>query len=259
MKKMFLFCLLLGIIFSGYGQQAGLPLIGISGTFGENKSSSVPGTYVRSVLRAGGVPVILPINDNPDVIEKMISSVDILLMTGGEDIDPLKWYGEEPLRNLESVVPERDAFDMMLLKAAIKRGIPVLAVCRGMQLMNIAYGGTLYQDIPTQVKESFVKHRQEISGQYATHSIIIEKNSLLFQLLGTEKAVVNSFHHQSVKDVAPGFKVTARAADGIIEAMEMENNPNIIAVQFHPESLTAAGNDTFLPVFHYLMKQALKQ
>lgn len=257
-KKSFLTGLFICLLFFVYGQSKSLPIIGISGTPGNGTSSSVPNTYVLSVLRAGGVPVILPINDNPAVLEKMISSIDALIMTGGEDIDPLENYGEEPVRALGEVVPARDAFDKALIKLAIQHKIPVLAVCRGQQMLNVAMGGTLYQDIPSQLRHSNVKHYQDIPGKYCTHSIIIEKESLLAKLLQTESTTVNSFHHQSIKDLAPGLKVTARAKDGVIEAVEIEGNPQVIAIQFHPEGPTSAGYDTFLPIFRYLIEEAGK-
>lgn len=256
MKKNILICLLLLLTLLSFGQKKELLLVGISGTSGNGNVASVPKTYVTSVLRAGGVPVILPMNTDAAVLEKMINSIDALILTGGEDLDPLKNYGEEPLRALEEFVPERDEFDIALIKLAVKRGIPVLGVCRGMQVMNVAFGGTLYQDIPSQLSGSYVKHRQDVAGKYCTHTIIMENGSVLAGLLGVNKIAVNSVHHQSIKDVAPGFKITARALDGVYEAMEMEGKPQVFGVQFHPEGPTSAGIDTFLPVFEYLLEQA---
>jgi putative glutamine amidotransferase len=188
-------------------------------------------------------------------------------MTGGEDFDPLKWYGEEPLRANEQIAPERDEFDVKLIRAAVAKGIPVLGICRGQQLMSVAFGGSLYQDIPSQVKSSYVKHRQgDTPGYYGTHTITIEKGSILAEVTGSNKAVVNSFHHQAIKAMPAGFKVTARSADGIIEAVERvaplkgyaDGGALIFGTQFHPEIMTNAGNPLFLGLFQKLVSEAAK-
>ncbi len=190
----------------------------------------------------------------------MIESIDGLILTGGEDIDPLKWFGEEPVPATGGIVPVRDFFDIHLVRAAVARGIPVLGICRGEQVINVAFGGTLYQDIPSQAKsKNPVKHRQSAPREYGTHSISVKKDSRLYEILGADvagsgKLSVNSYHHQAVKDVAPGFVVSAYAKDGIVEAIEMKNDPHVIGVQFHPEGLISAGDDTFLPLFLNLVK-----
>lgn len=232
------------------------PIIGISSTSGEGSSASAPLTYVKSVVRAGGVPIIIPMTKDTAQISRVLEIVDAVIMTGGEDFDPLKWYNEEPIQALGEIAPERDTFDVALIRMAVKRGLPVLGICRGAQLMNIAFGGTLYQDIPSQVKHPYVKHQQKAPGNYGTHTIEIDKNSLLFKQINKSSVAVNSFHHQSVKDIAPGFKVTARAKDGIVEAIEKIGSDKVFGVQFHPEVFTSSGIDTFLGVFNYLILKA---
>ena len=237
-----------------WAQSPTLPLIGISGTHASGGATQVSSTYIESVLRAGGVPVVLPINDNPDVLKKMVASIDALIMTGGEDIDPLKYYSEEALPAQGEIDPERDAFDIALVRLAIERGIPVLGICRGHQVMNVACGGTLYQDIPSQLRSSNVlKHRQQAPSWYGTHRIDLTPNSVLATILGTTTIVSNTFHHQAVKDVAPGFVVTGRTSDGVVESMEMKGNPRVFSVQFHPEGPTSKGLDDFFPIFTYLV------
>ena len=242
------------------------PVIGIS-AYSEDGRCQVNMTYVNSVRMAGGVPLVIPVTSDDAQLAAIIATIDGLLMTGGEDFDPLKWFGEEPVRGLGEVVPARDEYDVKLVRAAVAAGIPVLGICRGEQLLAVAFGGSLWQDIPSQVKDSYVKHRQSpTTGTIGTHSITIEKGSLLARTLGKEKAVVNSFHHQAIKDVPNGFRVVARAADGIIEGVERsgklpdfkDGGAMILGVQFHPEIITNGGNPEFLPLFQKLVEEAGK-
>lgn len=228
------------------------PVIGLSSTAGEGASTSVPLTYVESVIRAGGVPMVLPMVSDKEMLSVMLDRVDALIMTGGEDVDPLKWYGEEPVNAMGGIAPERDEFDVTLIKMAVERGLPVLGICRGLQVMNVAFGGTLYQDIPSQVSGN-VKHNQKAPRNYGTHSIRIEPGSLLRDQLGVDSVAVNSFHHQSIKDLAPGFKATAFAVDGVIEAIEMVGSNKVFGVQFHPEGFVSIGEDKFLGIFKHLI------
>jgi putative glutamine amidotransferase len=234
------------------------PVIGISSTMGDGASTSAPLTYVNSVIRAGGVPVIIPVTDDKELLSVILGKVDGLIMTGGEDIDPLKWFGEEPRPALGEIAPKRDAFDIALIRLAVEKGLPVLGICRGEQLMNVAFGGTLYQDIPSQLPGYSVKHNQKAPGSYGTHSIWIEKGSVLNIVTGLDSVAVNSFHHQAVKDIAPGFRVTAWSKDGVVEAIEKEGAPKVFGVQFHPEVFTSAGCDTFLGIFRHLISEAGK-
>lgn len=264
MKK-YLF-LAAALLIAASGLWAKTPIIGISG-YTEDGQCHVNMTYVNSVRKAGGVPLVIPVTSDDAQLDAVLNAVDGILMTGGEDFDPLKWFGEEPVRGLGEVVPARDEFDVKLVRAAVAKGIPVLGICRGEQLLAIAFGGSLWQDIPSQVPTSYVKHRQSpTTGTVGTHTINIEKGSLLAKILGKEKAVVNTFHHQAIKDVPQGFKVVARAADGIIEAVERsgklagfaDGGAMILGLQFHPEVITNGGNPEFLPIFKKLVEEAGK-
>ncbi|MFA5713275.1 MAG: gamma-glutamyl-gamma-aminobutyrate hydrolase family protein [Bacteroidales bacterium] len=236
------------------------PVIGISSTWGEGTATSVPITYVESVIRAGGVPMVIPLTHDKNLLAEMLERVDGVIMTGGEDLDPLKWYDEEPLPQMGKVAPERDEFDMLLIRMAVERNMPLLGICRGHQLLNVAFGGTLYQDIPSQVKDSKQKvmHRQKAPRYHGTHTITIEEGSLLAQQLEANVAIPNSYHHQAVKDVAPGFKATAFAADGVVEAIEKIGSNRVYGVQFHPEGFTAHGVNTFIGIFKHLIGEAKK-
>lgn len=245
---------------------AKVPVIGVSGYI-DGAKNCVNTTYTSAVINAGGAPVVIPTNSDQNVIDAIVASLDGLIMTGGADFDPLKYFNEEPIRELGDVQPERDDFDVKLIRAAVKKGIPVLGICRGEQLMAIAFGGSLWQDIPAQIPESYIKHRQSgTTGTYGTHTIIIEKGSFLEKAIGKRRTAVNTFHHQAIKDVPQGFKVVAKSPDGIVEAVErvepLKNYPDgggrIFGTQFHPEVLVKGDDKSFRGIFEMLVKEASK-
>lgn len=230
------------------------PLIGLSGSL-PNGSTRVLGNYFQSVLKAGGTPVIIPGTTDGAVLRNIVSNLDGLVLIGGADIDPL-WYGEEPRQQLGEVDPIRDRYELKLIKFATDMNVPLLGICRGEQLINVALGGTLYQDLPSQ-RSNAIKHDQgDLPYAFASHSVCVQADSELGRILGKDTLYVNSLHHQSVKDLAPGLKVTAYAADSVIEAYEAWPDRPIMGVQWHPEGLTAAGDTTMLKIFRHLVDKA---
>lgn len=243
------------------------PLIGIS-CGGSATMTTLKTTYSDAVRLAGGVPVLIPVLRDSATASDLVSHLDGLILSGGEDIDPL-YYGEEPLPGLGEINAPRDTFDVLLIRTALRQGKPMLGICRGEQVLNVVLGGTLWQDIPSQIPSSELHHRQEEPSTVATQVITIDPSSRLAEILGVREIAVNSHHHQAVKDLAPGLVVTAYAEDGVVEAYEgipTEEDPygqpfgnRILAVQFHPETFTQAGDPTFLRIFQDLVRRSSQQ
>lgn len=254
MKKL-LSILMLAIVC--IGAMAQKPLIGIStGYSATDNTASVRFTYVDAVVNAGGIPVLLPLSRDSLAAAEAISRVDALILTGGEDVHPFN-YGEEAAGALGGVNVARDKSDMWLLQSAVKLGKPVLGICRGEQLTNVVFGGTLYQDIPSQFpNRPTVQHSQRFSSYEPVHHVNVVKDSRLYQIMGQEQLAVNSSHHQAVKDVAPDFKVVATAPDGVIEAIEGFPKYNILAVQWHPEYFAQQGDKEWIKLFEDLVIRA---
>lgn len=217
--------------------------------------------YIDAVKAVGAIPVLLSEVTNEKEAKEALKSVDALILTGGEDIDP-KLYGEKPHENLEELKKDRDNSDYLLTKIALEKDFPILGTCRGMQMLNIALGGTLYQDLPTEYisNVSDISHRDPKKENFAFHSInIIDKNSKLYKMLETDEITVNSWHHQGIKTLGKGLKVTAKSPDGIIEAVELENAYFVVGVQFHPEWHIVENDKEFLPVLEALKEAGFKR
>ena len=190
-------------------------------------------TYINAIKRAGGIPVCIPYMDE-DTIDSVLDGVQGVLLIGGYDVNPLI-FGQEPHYKLGTVIYERDQSDLLMAKKAFARNMPLLGICRGEQVMNVAFGGTLYQDIDSQV-ENVLKHTQASMRHELTHTVELLPSKLQ-QIIGQESILTNSFHHQAVDAVAPGFLLNARAKDGVIEGIEHPEHPYCIGVQWHPEGL----------------------
>ena len=214
---------------------SGSLIIDSSGSFAGYKRSYVNNDYILSVIKNGGIPFIIPFNENEEVIKEQIEMVDGLLLSGGQDVAP-KNYGEEPTPKLGDIFPERDDFEYALLKAALEAKKPILGICRGLQIINTYFNGSLYQDL-SYIGTEVLKHNQVNSPSMVTHSVTLDKYSKLFDIFGEEKIRVNSFHHQAVKKVGDGLAISAKAPDGVVEAIEKTDYPFLVAVQWHPEML----------------------
>ncbi len=235
-------------------QRGARPVIGITGNYGEQTCTLAEG-YYRSVLLSGGVPVIIPPYKETDLLESQLDSLDGIVFSGGGDINPL-FLDEEPLPALHSINAERDRQELLLARMAYDRQIPMLGICRGIQIMAAALGGELYQDIYTQETGATVKHSQDLERGSASHTVEIGEDTLLYSLFGTRRLAVNSFHHQAVKTVPKDFKVCARSSDGLIEAMESSAFRSAMGVQWHPECFCLNGDQSMKPLFDWLVGEA---
>jgi putative glutamine amidotransferase len=224
------------------------PVIGIAtqtlpGVPGERQPCWLMGrSYVEELRKVGGVPWVIPlVPHDEDTLNEIFSRLDGVFITGGVDVDPAR-YGEPKTPLCGTTDPDRDAVELMLLKYAMAHELPVLAVCRGIQILNVLGGGTLYQDVtamvPAALKHDYFPTPEQPSRKYLAHDITVKHGSKLGAILGDGVVPVNSMHHQAIKDLAPGLAPTAFAPDGIIEGVEGTGDQYVIAVQWHPEELT---------------------
>lgn len=214
------------------------PVIGINCDYEEEGKlpySFVYRDYSEAIIMAGGIPLLLPIIKDKNDVEFLLGKIDGILLTGGNDVPPQR-YGEQKHEMTVCVHQDKDVFDNILLRMAMEEKKPILAICYGTQLINTALGGSLIQDIPSEVT-THISHKDSKSGHY-THPVTIRKNSLLYKIIGTDRIEANSTHHQAIKKLGRGLKDTAHTPDGIIEAVECEEYPFLVGVQWHPERMT---------------------
>lgn len=234
------------------------PIIGINSSrviksetpYSHSVVESLGSDYVGSVIKAGGIPVILPIICDEESIRRQIEILDGVILSGGTDINPLL-YNEEPSPKLGYIFPEKDNFDILIAKIAYELNKPILAICRGHQILNVAFGGTLYQDL-SYMEGCCIKHNQQAKDGAVTHTLDIAENSILSSILGNS-IISNTFHHQAIKDLASGFKITAYSKDNVIEAIESIEKPFVVGVQFHPEIMAVYNDKNMLKLFEALI------
>ncbi len=234
------------------------PIIGIlsnilvmdSGTFPGMERSYVNHDYVAAIDAAGGIPVLLPVVKNTKAIRRQIESVDALVLSGGYDPNPLL-YGENPRRMAGFIFPEVDEHQLAAIHLADRAGKPMLGICRGLQILNIAFGGTLHQDVSL-VPLSYVQHTQKSRRHSPGHEVSLDRGTFLGDVFGEALIVTNSFHHLAVKDLAEGFIISAKAQDGIVEGIERHGGTPIVAVQWHPEMMFEK-NPVMLEIFKGFM------
>ena len=206
-----------------------------------------PETYLMALENAGADPVILPVYDSDETLRRYVQMCDGFVLPGGIDVNPLT-YGEDPHPMLQGNRLDFDECELHLIRLILETKKPLLGICRGCQILNVAFGGTLYQDIVSMHEGAQLHSQTELTPGATSHRIKIEPGSVLEELYGSEMRV-NSFHHQAVKDLGKGLKATARAYDGIIEAYEAVDYPFVLGVQWHPEQETNADKAAVLPIF----------
>lgn len=210
------------------------PIIGICCTYiDEERLSGIKEGYYSAIEEIGGIPILLPVVEKEETLDSYIEMIDGLLLSGGVDVDP-SYYGENPIRTLGRIDPMRDRNELYLAAKAMERGKSILGICRGIQILAVANGGSVIQDIPTQIPDS-LQHMQNAPRWYGTHKVSLLKESLLYKIYGQEEITTNSFHHQSVQQEGKDFVITAKTVEGVIEAIEHKNHKFTVGVQWHPE------------------------
>lgn len=214
------------------------PVIGITAAFDYEKDQLyLREGYYDAIVQSGGIPLIIPPIGDMGKAEKLLLMVDGLMLTGGPDIDA-KYFNENNMPCTQDISPIRDQIEIYLAQKALLKDMPILAICRGVQVLNVAAGGNIYQDIYAQNPGKIIfQHSQKAPRWYPTHEVTINLNSKLFEIFKVENISVNSFHHQAIKDVATGFEISASSSDGIIEAIENKSACFALGVQWHAEYL----------------------
>lgn len=231
------------------------PVIGVSGPFNQEKKQMLLGEYyANTLLRAGALPVLLPRTTDEDTVCALLDSIDGLLLAGGEDVHPAR-FGEEKHTACGAIDEVRDEFELLLIRHALKRRMPIFGICRGIQVLAVALGATLFQDIESQLGIERVKHYQKESFDDATHVVRFKEGGLLERITQTSVMPTNSMHHQAIKEASDQIRIEGITMDGIIEAISAADNDAVFGVQFHPERF-AHYSDFAYRLFTYFVEQA---
>ena len=234
-------------VYGAFPEAQSRPVIGITANYNDGNSMLADG-YYKKVVAAGGVPLLIPPLDDTDAIINTLDRIDALILSGGGDYNPL-FCGEEPSPRLHSINGERDLPELLITRLAYNRQIPMLGICRGIQTLAMALGGTVRQDIAD--TDGLIKHSQDANRNVPTHSVSVCEDSVLHNIYGSRTIYVNSFHHQAVGEPGERFRVVASSCDGVVEAIESTEMKSIIGVQWHPECI-----DDGLPLFKWLVAEA---
>lgn len=225
------------------------PIIGVTLAMGvEERQYFINSDNPKAIIKTGGVPILLPYDRGEMGIVQIAGMLDGLVLTGGDDIDPIL-FGEEPHRKLGPVVPARDHFEIKLTKQMLRLNKPILALCRGAQILNIAAGGDMYQDMYDQIDRQLLQHSQKASRTYSTHYVDVVHDTLLHEITQQDVIRVNSDHHQANRKIANGFLICGKSSDGIIEAIESKQHRFVLGVQWHPENMAVVDDDMSLKVY----------
>lgn len=233
------------------------PVIGLTPSIDhEEEHFMLHVAHVRAIEAAGAIPLLLPYTKDEALILQMADRIDGLYLTGGHDIDP-HFFNEEPHASLGRIHPLRDQFEIELVHRMIEKNKPILGVCRGSQVINVALGGSMYQDLAAQKDSNLIQHKQKRPLRYHSHFVYVEKNSLLYEITKEEKLKVNSNHHQANRILGDELIASAASGDGVIEAIERTIGPFVLGVQWHPEQMLKEGDEPSRKIYEWFVKEAL--
>ena len=234
------------------------PIIGITSAYEYEEDctrckTTVSVDYSKAVVAGGGIPIVLPVVEEKELIKEQIKLLDGLVLGGGNDLNPLL-YGEDFKQGIKEVSSKRDEWEIYLLEEFLKTKKPILGICRGHQLINIFFGGTLFQDLKY-VGEKVLKHRQDFHPELVTHRVkIIDEDNLIYKLFGKE-IITNSFHHQVINKLGDKITPIAVTEDGVVEAIQIKDYPFLYGIQWHPEMMTARGNSKMKKIFEAFVEK----